>query len=500
MKHLLATLALTALASAQPLPPTLFDSLQWRLIGPFRGGRSVAVTGIPGDPNTFYFGAVGGGVWKTTNAGVTWNPIFDSQRIASIGAIDVAASDPNVIYVGTGEADIRSDLSTGDGIYKSTDAGKTWKHAGLRDSRHIARIVVDPANPAIVYVAALGHAYGPNAERGVYRSKDGGASWKKILDEGPDTGAADLALDGQTIYATMWRARRSPWSQYAPLGGPGSGLYKSTDGGDHWTQLTGNGLPEGEWGRAGVAIAKGPQGKRVYAIIDAAATAGGLYRSDDAGSSWTRTNGDTRTYSRGWYFGSVTVDPNNPDLVYLPNVSLYKSTDGGTTFTVLKGAPGGDDYHSLWIDPSASARMILGSDQGTSISVDAGQTWSSWYNQPTGQFYHVITDNQFPYWVYGSQQDSGTAAVASRTNHGQITERDVSSVGGAESGYIAVDPKDPNILYVSNTYGTLTRFDCAAHRRSAGAEYALLRIAICAQEHQWRLEVGPSQPRSDGLR
>ena len=460
MKRHLPSVALTlCLASAQPLPPTLFDSLQWRLIGPFRGGRSVAVTGIPGDPATFYFGAVGGGVWKTTNAGVTWTPIFDAQRIASIGAIDVAASDPNVIYAGTGEADIRSDLSTGDGIYKSTDAGKTWKHAGLRDSRHIARIVVDPANPDIVYVAALGHAYGPNAERGVYRSKDGGATWKKILDKGSDVGAADLSLDGQTLYATMWRARRSPWSQYAPLGGPGSGLYKSTDGGDHWTQLTGNGLPEGEWGRAGVAIARGTQGKRVYAIIDAAATAGGLYRSDDAGTSWTRTNGDTRTYSRGWYFGSVTVDPNNPDLVYLPNVSLYKSADGGKTFTVLKGAPGGDDYHSLWIDPSNSARMILGSDQGTSISVDAGKTWSSWYNQPTGQFYHVITDNQFPYFVYGSQQDSGTAAVASRTNHGQIAERDGFSAGGAESGYIAVDPRDPNILYVSNTYGTLTRFD-----------------------------------------
>ncbi|MDP8979512.1 MAG: hypothetical protein M3O35_02855 [Acidobacteriota bacterium] len=459
MKPVSLALLLSTLLSAQPFPPSLFDGLQWRLIGPFRGGRSVAVTGIPGDPTTFYFGSVGGGIWKTTNTGVTWAPIFDSQPIASIGTLALAPSDPNVIYAGTGEADIRSDLSTGDGIYKSTDAGKTWKHAGLRDSRHIARIVVDPANPDIVYVAALGHAYGPNADRGVFRSNNGGATWKKILDKGSDVGAADLALDGQTIYATMWRARRSTWSQYAPLAGPGSGLYKSMDNGDHWTQLTGNGLPESEWGRAGVAIVQGTQGKRVYAIVDAAAAAGGLYRSDDAGASWTRTNGDARNYSRGWYFGGITVDPNNPDVVYLPNVSIYKSSDGGKTFMVLKGAPGGDDYHSLWIDPTHSARMILGSDQGASISVDSGTTWSSWYNQPTAQFYHVTTDNQFPYNVYGSQQDSGTAAVPSRTNHGQITERDFSSVGGAESGYIAVDPKDPNILYVSNTYGTLTRFD-----------------------------------------
>ena len=430
------------------------------MIGPFRGGRVLAVTGVPGDPNTFYFGSVGGGVWKTTNAGVTWTPIFDSQHIASIGGIAVAPSDPKVIYVGSGEADMRSAISFGDGMYKSTDAGNTWQNIGLRDSRQIGRVLVHPRNPDIVYVAALGHAYGPNAERGVYRSVDGGRNWQKVLDKGPEIGAIDLAFEPenpQVIYAAMWNARRTPWSQYPPIGGPGSGLYKSTDGGDHWTELRGNGLPGGDWGRVGVDVARGTGGRRVYAIIDA--KEGGLYRSDDAGMNWMRVGTDSRIDSRAWYFSGVTVDPHNPDIVYVPNVALYRSTDGGKNFVVLKGAPGGDDYHALWIDPSESSRMILGSDQGTTISVDAGKTWGTWYNQPTAQFYHVTTDNQFPYYVYGSQQDSGTAAVPSRTNHAQITERDWYSVGGAESGYIAVDPKDPNIVYVNDTNGKLTRFD-----------------------------------------
>jgi photosystem II stability/assembly factor-like uncharacterized protein len=447
-----------ATLSAQP---TLFDGLRWRLIGPFRGGRAVCATGVPGDPNTFYFGAVGGGIWKTTDAGTVWTPIFDDQHVASIGALEVAPSDPNVIYAGTGEADIRSALSSGDGVYKSTDAGKTWRNIGLRDTKQIARIVVHPKNPDIVYVAALGHAYGPNTERGVFRSTDGGRNWKNVLYKGPDIGAADLAIEPenpQVIYATMWQARRPPWSTYGPLEGPGGGIYKSTDGGDHWSQLTGNGLPDGEWHRSGVAVARGTRGRRVYAVIDTS-TGSGLYRSDDSGKTWTRTSNDTRIDSRAWYFSSVTVDPNNPDVVYLPNVAIYRSTDGGKNFTVLKGAPGGDDYHYVWIDPADSARLIQASDQGVSISVDRGATWTSWYNQPTAQLYHVATDNKFPYNVYASQQDSGTVAVPSRTDHGQITEYDRLSVGGAESGYIAPDPKDPNIFYVSNTYGTLTRFD-----------------------------------------
>jgi photosystem II stability/assembly factor-like uncharacterized protein len=456
----LAFFAFAATLAAQP-SGSLFDGLRWRMIGPFRGGRAIAATGVPGDPNTFYFGAVGGGIWKTTNAGLTWSPIFDDQHVASIGAIEVAPSSPNVIYAGTGEADIRSDLSQGDGVYKSTDAGKTWRNVGLRDSHQIGRILIHPSNPDIVYVAALGHAYGPNAERGVYRSTDGGRSWQKVLDKGPDIGAADLAFEPenpQVIYATMWQARRPPWSVYGPLEGPGSGLYKSADGGDHWTQLTGNGLPEGPWRRSGVAVARGTRGQRVYALIDAA-SGGGLFRSDDSAKTWTRVGSDPRIDSRAWYFSSVTVDPKNPDVVYLPNVAVYRSTDGGKNFIVLKGAPGGDDYHYLWIDPTESARMILASDQGINISTDTGTSWSSWYNQPTAQLYHVITDTQFPYNVYGSQQDSGTAVVPSRTNHGLIAEYDRFSVGGAESGYIAPDPKDPNIVYVSDTYGTLNRFD-----------------------------------------
>jgi photosystem II stability/assembly factor-like uncharacterized protein len=461
MRSLSAPLALfvSAFAGFAATPTSLYDQLQWRMIGPFRGGRVAAVAGVPGDGTTFYTSSVGGGVWKTTNAGTTWFPIFDSQPIASIGAIAVAPSNPNILYVGTGEADIRSQIGFGDGVYKSTDAGKTWQHVGLKDTRQIACIRVDPRDPNLVYVAALGHVYGPHPDRGVYRSRDGAQTWEKVLDKGSEIGATDLALDpadSDTIYATVWNARRTVWSQYAPLEGPGSGLYKSTDGGDHWTQLTGHGLPDSQWGRSGIAVAAG--GKRVYALIDAKG-AGGLYRSDDAGANWSRASSDNRIYSRNWYFSGITVDPKNPDLVYIPNVATYRSTDGGHTFTVLKGAPGGDDYRILWVDPTEPRRMILGSDQGTNISVDAGASWSSWYNQPTAQLYHVTTDNQWPYHVYGSQQDSGTAAIPSRTNHGLIDARDWYSVGGAESGYIAVDPKNNNILYVGNTNGTLARFD-----------------------------------------
>ena len=459
--HLCAGLSLAAAMSAQTVPGKLFDGLRWRLIGPFRGGRAVAATGVPGDPNTFYFGAVGSGIWKTTDAGTVWYPIFDEQRVASIGALEVAPSDRNVLYAGTGEADIRSALSSGDGVYKSTDAGKTWTNVGLRDTKQIGRILIHPRNPDIVYVAALGHAYGPNEERGVFRSTDGGRSWQKVLYRGPGIGATDLAFEPENprvIYATTWEAHRPPWSQYGPVEGTGGGLFKSTDGGDHWSQITGNGLPEGGWRRSGVTVARGTQGRRVYALVDTP-SANGLYRSDDAGKTWTRVSNDTRINSRAWYFSGITVDPNNPDVVYLPNVAIYRSVDGGKTFTVLKGSPGGDDYHYLWIDPSDSARMIQASDQGVTISVDRGATWTSWYNQPTAQLYHVATDNQFPYNVYASQQDSGTVVVPSRTNHNVISEYDRMTVGGAESGYIAPDPKDPNIVYVSNTYGTLTRFD-----------------------------------------
>jgi photosystem II stability/assembly factor-like uncharacterized protein len=433
------------------------NGLKWRLIGPFRGGRAVAVAGVPGDSTTFYFGAVNGGVWKTSDAGTVWTPIFDQQPVGSIGALAVAPSDPKTIYVGTGESDIRSSLSFGNGVYKSVDGGSTWTHIGLDDTRHISRIVIDPQNANIVYVGALGHAYGPNDQRGVYKSVDGGMHWTKLLDRGPDIGVSDLAIcsgNPQLLFAGTWHTHRPPWSTYAPIDGPGGGLYRSQDAGKTWSQL-GKGLPDGDWGRVGVDVA--PDGKRVYALIQA--KAGGLYRSDDGGDTWVLANADARLTSRAWYFSSITIDPRNPDVIYIPNVALYRSEDGGKTISVVRGAPGGDDYHQIWIDPKNSASMVLGTDQGTTISLDRGQTWSTWYNQPTAQLYHVITDNQFPYVVYGAQQDSGSAAVLSRTDHGQITPRDWFPAGGSESGYIAPDPKDPNIIYLSGTYGSVDRFN-----------------------------------------
>jgi photosystem II stability/assembly factor-like uncharacterized protein len=458
---------------AQQVSADLLNGLKWRLIGPFRGGRVVAVAGIPGDPATFYFGSVNGGIWKTIDAGVVWTPIFDSQKVGSIGALAVAPSDPKVIYAGTGESDIREDLSSGNGVYKSVDRGATWNHIGLEATRQISRVVIDPQNANVVYVAALGHAYasrpdGQSQQRGVFKSLDGGAHWARVLDLGPDLGVSDLAISAsnpQILFAGAWNTRRAPWSAYAPMDGPGSGIYRSQDAGKTWRRLDGNGLPAGRWGRLGVDVAS--DGKRVYALIEVKrgetnssdSKLSGLYRSDDGGNSWTLANADSRLTSRAWYFNRVTVDPNNSDVLYIPNVALYRSEDGGKTVSVVRGAPGGDDYHQLWIDPKSSARMVLGTDQGTSISLNRGQTWSSWYNQPTAQFYHVTTDNQFPYFVYGAQQDSGSAAVPSRTDHGQITPRDWFLPGSSESGYLAVDPSDPSIIYLSGTYGTVARFN-----------------------------------------
>ena len=417
----------------------------------------VAVAGVPGDSTTFYFGAVNGGVWKTTDAGTVWTPIFDKQPVASIGAIAVAPSDPQTIYAGTGESDIRSDLSSGNGVYKSGDGGSTWTHVGLEDARQISRIVIDPQDSKVVYVGALGHAYGPNEQRGVYKSVDGGAHWAKVLDQGPQIGVSGLAIcarNPRLLFAGTWNAHRPPWSTYAPIEGPGGGLYRSQDAGKTWSRL-GNGLPEGDWGRIGVDVA--PDGKRVYALIQAKKA--GLYRSDDAGDTWALENADPRLTSRDWYFNSITVDGQNSDAIYIPNVALYRSVDGGKTISIVRGAPGGDDYHQIWIDPKNSNSMVLGTDQGTTVSLDHGQTWSTWYNQPTAQLYHVITDDEFPYIVYGAQQDSGSAAVPSRTDHGQITARDWFPAGDSESGYMAPDPKDPDIIYLSGTYGSVIRYN-----------------------------------------
>jgi len=433
----------------------MYSGLQWRLVGPFRGGRALAVSGVPGNPSLFYFGAVGGGVWKSTDAGRSWNPIFDAQPVASIGALAVAPSNPNVVYVGSGEADMRSDIIHGNGMYRSDDGGSTWSRIGLSDTRQIARIVVDPQNASRLYVAALGHAYGANTERGVFRSNDAGKNWTKILYKDAQTGAIDLAMDpsdSKTLYAALWQTRRPPWNIYPPSNGPGSGLYKSTDAGTTWQQLR-NGLPQDGLGRIGIAVAPSDR-TRVYAIVDA--RRGGLYRSDDAGLSWKLVDNDPRIWKRGWYFSNVAVDPHDRDVVYVSNTSLYRSSNAGTSFAAIKGAPGGDDYHLLWIDPTDSDRMILASDQGVIVSVNGARTWSSWYNQPTGQFYHVATDNRFPYWIYGAQQDSGAVATPSRTNHRGISFRDWQPIAaGGESGYIAIDPADSRMIYG----GTVDRFD-----------------------------------------
>jgi photosystem II stability/assembly factor-like uncharacterized protein len=449
---LIAAAGLARIYAAPGVDPTLFSGLRWRNIGPFRGGRVNAVAGVPGTP-IFYFGSVGGGVWKSTNAGRTWSPIFDAQPVGSIGAIGIAPSNPDVIYVGTGEADMRSQISYGNGVYKSIDAGRTWAHVGLDDTRQIGRVVVDPKNPDVAFVAALGHVYGPNPERGVFRTRDGGRTWQKVLFKNDSVGAIDLAIDpvnSKVVYASLWNTRRPPWSIYPPSYGPGGGVLKSVDGGTTWQPLT-NGLPGAGLGRVGLAIAPG-NSKRVYAIVDA--KEGGLFRSEDAGATWVKVSGDNRLWGRGWYFCKVTVDPRNPAVVYVMNTALYRSADGGTTWTILKGAPGGDDYHQLWIDPTDPARMIVGSDQGAVVSVDGAATWSSWYNQSTAQLYHVAPDHRFPYWVTGAQQDSGAIGTPARSPRAAITWRDWAGLcAGGESGYTAPDPLHPDILFG----GTVTR-------------------------------------------
>jgi len=450
-------LAAGAVASAQGVDPALFGGMRWRMIGPHRGGRTVAAVGVPGQPNLFYIGVNNGGVWRSTDYGRIWTPIFDDQPTGSIGAIAIAPSDPNIIYVGTGEGLQRPDLSTGDGIYKSTDGGKTWQHLGLRDGQQIPAIVVNPRDPNRLLVAVLGHPYGPNDERGIFRSGDGGKSFEKVLGKDENTGGMDLALDPSNpdiVYGVLWAARQPPWEVGESFQLSGSGLFKSADGGASWRPLT-KGLPTADdgLGRIGLGIAPSRPG-RIFALVDAPKS-GGLYRSDDAGESWERINADSRLWGRGSDFAEVKVDPKNPDLVYVANIVAWKSTDGGKTFIGWRGAPGGDDYHRLWINPDHPQVILLAADQGAVVTVNGGETWSSWYNQPTAQIFHVSTDNQFPYWVYGGQQESGSVGIASRGNHGQITFREWHPVAVEEYGYVAPDPLNPDIIYG----GKVSRYD-----------------------------------------
>jgi photosystem II stability/assembly factor-like uncharacterized protein len=449
---------LAALAAQTPSAPSPFRELRWRHVGPLRGGRTVGAAGVPQQPNVFYIGVNNGGVWKTTDYGHTWAPLFDDQPTQSIGAVAVAASDPNIVYVGSGEGLQRPDLSVGDGVYKSTDAGRTWTPLGLREARQIGAIAVDPKNPDRLFVAALGHPYGPNDERGVFRSTDGGRSWQKVLYKDENTGAIDLAFDpsnAQTVYAVLWAARQGPWEYDNAYVGSTSGLFKSTDGGTTWRPLT-TGLPTPAQGLSRIGIGVAPsQPNRIYAWVTASKAFSGIYRSDDGGMSWTRVNDEPRVWERGDDFANVRVDPQNADIVYAANTSTYKSADGGRTFTAWKGAPGGDDYHTMWINPNDSAIMLIAVDQGGTITVNGGATWSSWYNQPTAQMFHVTADNRFPYWLYGGQQESGSAGVVSRSDYGEITFRDWHTVGIEEYGYAAPDPLHPGIIFG----GKVTRFD-----------------------------------------
>jgi photosystem II stability/assembly factor-like uncharacterized protein len=441
---------------AQQFDASLFHELRWRMIGPHRGGRTKAAAGIPDRPNVFYVGVVNGGVWKTTDYGRTWNPIFDDQPTGSIGAIAVAPSAPEIVYVGSGEGLQRPDLSVGDGMYKSTDAGRTWTHLGLRDGQQIPQIIVDPTNPDRLFVAVLGHPYGPNEERGIFRSLDGGETFEKVLYRDEDTGAIDVAFDPSdpnTIYAVLWEARQGPWENGA-FRGPGSGIYKSADGGDTWRALT-DGLPtfEDGLGRIGITVASSDP-SRLYATVAVGGT-GLVYRSDDAGESWYQASEDTRVAGRPSDFGEIKVHPTNPDIVYTGSVVAWKSVDGGKTWSAFRGAPGGDDYHRIWINPKDPDIILIAADQGAIVTVNGGETWSSWYNQPTAQLYHVTTDNAFPYRVCSGQQESGSVCIASRSDHGRITYREWAPVGVEEYGYVAPDPLDPDIVYG----GKVTRFD-----------------------------------------
>jgi photosystem II stability/assembly factor-like uncharacterized protein len=478
---LLTTGGTTLGLAADSYDAKLFAELRWREIGPFRGGRTRALAGIPNQPNVFFIAQVNGGVWKTNDYGHTWNPVFDHEDTGSIGAIAIAPSNPDVMYVGSGEGLQRPDLSTGDGVYKSTNGGQTWEHLGLRDGQQIPQIAVDPGNPNRLYVAVLGHPYGPNKERGLYRSTDGGQTFQNILYKDENTGASDVKIDPvnpDIIYTAFWEARQGPWEN-ASWGGTGGGIYKSTDGGDHWESLK-NGLPEGGIVQANLAIAPSNH-ERVFAAV-ATQTGTGIYRSDDAGKTWSKITEDSRPAARigGGDLPVPVVDPKNPDIVYSASVVTWKSEDGGKTWTGIRGAPGGDDYQGIWINPNNPAVKLVVSDQGAIVTVNDGETWTDWYNQPTAQMYHVAADNAFPYRVCSGQQESGSACVATRGSDGEITFRDWHPVGVEEYGNAVPDPLNSDLVYG----GKVTRYD----RRTGqvqnvgpkplrGADYRVVRTA-----------------------
>lgn len=498
---LVAALAVPARAA---VPVSAYQELRWRCIGPFRAGWATAVCGVPGDRVTFYFGGAGGGVWRTPDAGLTWTPLMQHEGASAIGALAVAASDPNVLWAGTGQADSRYDVMPGDGVYRSDDAGATWRHAGLADTRHIGAILVDPHDPERVLVAALGHAFGPNAERGVFRTTDGGRHWQAVLAPGDSVGAVDLAwdpADPRIVYAALWQRRLHPWLDYfQPQVGAGSGLWRSDDEGAHWTRLAG-GLPGGALGRIGVAVAPGSRGRIAYACIaDAPAGSGGLWATHDGGAHWTRANGDGSLASS--YFARLTVSPADTNTVYVMGMSIRRSTDGGVRFDVMRGSPGGDDYHALWIDAADPRRMISGSDQGAAVSLNGGATWSSWYNQPTGQFYHLGADDRFPYHVYSGQQDNGTAEVASRGPYGVIEERDWHPVGGDERDDMIPKPGEPRTVFGSGLGGGVSRFDDETRQSAEIAPWPIGSYAARPTTVRWRygwitpLAVSPRPPHA----
>jgi photosystem II stability/assembly factor-like uncharacterized protein len=457
-----------ALVLAQVVAPPSASALagpRWRLLGPFRAGWATAVAGVPGDPARFYFGAADGGVWRTDDAGRTWEGLFQDQTVASIGALALAPSRPQVMYVGTGQVTSRYDIVSGQGVFRSDDGGATWTARGLAESRHIGDLRVDPRDPDVVLVAALGAIFAPSAERGVFRTQDGGRTWQQVLFHDADTGAVDLASADDApdvVYAALWQVRHHPWQAYwAPDAGAGSGIWRSSDNGRTWTRLSGGGLPTLPLGRVGLAVGAGSGGRRVYASV-IAGEAAGLYRSDDAGATWVRINPDRSLTNN--YFSRLTPHPTQGDTLYAMGRSLQRSTDGGATFEIVKGSPGGDDYHAMWIDPLAPERQIVGADQGAVVTLNGGRTWSSWYNQPTGQFYHLGADTRFPYRVYSSQQDSGTVGIASRSDYGQLTFRDWQPVGGDERDFALPDPADPDIVYSSGLGGRLSRYDARTGR------------------------------------